>query len=97
MKLTSTTTSTSLYELIRTTNPQAIRLIEEKRIKNELNWGYWVEIVYAWSEINVETILNEASSNSRPVNSTLPIFAFNCKDIHDIYIYGSWDFYLSIV
>lgn len=97
MKLTSTTTSTSLYDLIKTADSTALSLIENKRIKNELNWGYWVEIVYAWNEIHVETILDEASTNSRPVNSTLPIFAFNCKDIHDIYVYWAWDFYLSIV
>ena len=49
MKLTSTTTSTSLYDLIKTADSTALSLIENKRIKNELNWGYWVEIVYAWN------------------------------------------------
>ena len=97
MKLTSTTTSTSLYALIEAQNPDALDLIESKRIKNEQQGAYGVEIAYAWDTINVETILDEADSNSRPVSSDLPIFAFNCKEIKDIYIYWAWDFYLSIV
>lgn len=89
MKLTSTTTSTSLYDLIETQYPTALPLIEEKRIKNELMGGYGVEIAYAGDTINVETVLDEADTDSRPVSSDLPIFAFNCKEIKDIYIYGS--------
>ena len=97
MKLTSTTTSTSLYALIEAQEPTALELIEKKRIKNELLWGYWVEIAYAWDTVNVETVLDEADWDSRPVSSDLPIFAFNCQDIRDVYVYWAWDFYLSIV
>ena len=97
MKLTSTTTSTSLWDLIEAQEPTALDLIEKKRINRDRAWNYGVEIAYAWDEINVETILDEADSDSRPVNSDLPIFAFNCADIHNIYIYWEWDFYLSIV
>jgi len=97
MKLTSTTTSTSLYDLIEAQNSDALALIESKRIKNEKQGGFGVEIAYAGDTVYVETILDEADSDSRPVSSDLPIFAFNCKEIQDVYIYGAWDFYLSIV
>lgn len=89
MKLTSTTTSTSLYDLIQAQQPTALQLIEDKRIKNELMGAYGVEIAHAGDTINVETILDEATADSRPVSSDLPIFAFNCKEIKDIYIYGA--------
>lgn len=97
MKLTATTSSTSLFDLIQTANPTAIDLIEEKRIWNELNWQFGVEIKRDSADIYVETILDEATTDSRPVDSDTPIFAFNCKDIHNVYIYWSWDFYISIV
>lgn len=97
MKITSTTTSTSLFDLIQTADADALSLIEKKRIQNELMWTYWVEIAYTGDTVYVETILDEATTDSRPVSSDLPIFAFNCKDIKQVYVYWSWDFSLSIV
>lgn len=97
MKLTATSTSTSLYDLIETANSTAIAKIEEKKIWNELNWMFGVEIKRDSTDVYVETILDEATTNSRPVDEDTPIFAFNCKDIHDVYVYWSWDFYISIV
>ena len=97
MLLTATTTSTSLFDLIETTDSTAIEKIEKKRIWNELNWMFGVEIKRASDDIYVETILDEATTDSRPVDEDTPIFAFNCKDIHDVYIYGDGDFYISIV
>jgi hypothetical protein len=41
------------------------------------------------SDVNVETILNEASANSRPVNETAPVFAFNIDDLKKVFIYGN--------
>lgn len=91
MKLTATTTSTSLWDLIKTAYPDAIDTVKKKK------WNYWVEIAYTWNDVYVETILDEATSDSRPVNATMPIFAFNVSNIQDVYIYGSWDFSCSIV
>ena len=97
MKITSTTTSTSLFDLIEAQNSTALDLIENKRINRDRSGNYGVEIAYVWDDIYVETILDEATTDSRPVSSDLPIFAFNCKDIHNVYVYGAWDFSLSIV
>ena len=97
MKITATTTSTSLFDLIQTADADALSLIEKKRIQNEMMGTYWVEISYIWDDVYVETILDTANTDSRPVSSDLPIFAFNCKDIKQVYIYGNWDFSLSIV
>lgn len=96
MKLTATTTSTSLFDLVNSVE-WAIEKIEQKKIWNELNGMFGVEIKRIDADIYVETILDEATENSRPVDSDTPIFAFNCKDIHNVYIYGEWDFYVSIV
>ena len=96
MKLTATTTSTSLYDLIDATS-WAIAKIEKKKIWNEKNWVYWVEIKRKEADIYVETILDTATTDSRPVDEATPIFAFNCQDLHNIYVYGEWDFYISIV
>ena len=99
MKLTATTTSTSLYDLIKTANADALKLIENKRIKNELNWSYWVELLRKEDDIYIETILDTATTNSRPLNETAPIFAFNCMDLINIKIIAesNSDFYCSIV
>ena len=91
MKLTATTTSTSLWDLIKTADQDAINAVK----KHNLNYG--VEIAFTWNDVYVETILDEATSDSRPVNATLPVFAFNCLDIQKVYIYGSGDFSCSIV
>lgn len=96
MKLTATTTSTSLYDLIDATD-WAIARIEKNRIGNELNWMYGVEIKRAEADIYVETILDEADTDSRPVDESTPIFAFNCQSLQNIFIYWEWDFYVSIV
>ena len=58
---------------------------------------YWIEIKRKDSDIYVETILNTADTDSRPVDETTPIMAFNCQSLHDIQIYWDWDFYISIV
>ena len=97
MKITATTTSTSLFDLIQTADADALSLIEKKRINWDRAGNYWVEIAYTGADVYVETILNEATSDSRPVTSDLPIFAFNCSDIKEVYIYWDWDFSLSIV
>ena len=96
MKLTATTTSTSLYDLIDATS-WAIAKIENKKIWNEKNWVYWVEIKRKEADIYVETILDTATTDSRPVDEWTPVFAFNCQDLHNIYVYWEWDFYISIV
>ena len=97
MKLTATTTSTSLYDLIETADSTAIERISKNTIWNELNWMYWVEIKRADADIYVETILDTADTDSRPVDETTPIFAFNYNNLQNIFIYWEWDFYVSIV
>lgn len=97
MKLTATTTSTSLYDLIQTASATAIARIEKNSILNEKNWMYWVEIKRKEADIYVETILDEATTDSRPVDETTPIFAFNCQSLQNVFVYGEWDFYISIV
>ena len=97
MKLTATTTSTSLYDLIETADPTAIERISKNTIWNELNWMYWVEIKRKEADIYVETILDTATTDSRPVDEATPIFAFNCNNLQNIFIYWEWDFYVSIV
>lgn len=100
MKLTATTTSTSLKDLIATADPTALSLIEKKRIQNELMWAYGVEIMRDSGDIYVETILDEARTiDWRPVNTTAPIFAFNCMELANIYVIASadTDFYISIL
>jgi hypothetical protein len=39
------------------------------------------------ADIYVETVLDEASADSRPVNDTAPIFAFNIDNLDKVYIY----------
>ena len=99
MKLTATTTSTSLYDLIKTADSTAMSKIESKRIQNELNWAYWVELLRDEDDIYIETILDTATTDSRPLNETAPIFAFNCSDLNNIKIIAesNSDFYCSIV
>lgn len=97
MKLTATTTSTSLYDLIETADPTAIERISKNTIWNELNWMYWVEIKRKEADVYVETILDTATTDSRPVDEATPIFAFNCNNLQNIFIYWEWDFYVSIV
>jgi hypothetical protein len=41
------------------------------------------------TDINVETILDEASANSRPVNDTAPVFAFNIDSLDKVFVYGN--------
>lgn len=99
MKLTATTTSTSLEELLETAEPGVLEIIESKRIQNEKIWNFRVEIMFAWGEndeLNVELILNTADGDSRPVNASNPVFAFECMHLRDVQIYGSSDFYVSI-
>lgn len=97
MKLTATTTSTSLYDLIETADPTAMARIEKNSILNEKNWMYWVEIKRKETDIYVETILWTADTDSRPVDEATPIFAFNCQSLQNVFVYGEWDFYISIV
>lgn len=97
MKLTATTTSTSLYDLIETADPTVIERITKNTIWNELNWMYGVEIKRKEADVYVETILDEATTDSRPVDESTPIFAFNCQSLQNIFIYWEWDFYVSIV
>lgn len=97
MKLTATTTSTSLYDLIEAKDATLITKIEQKKIGNEKNGLYGVEIKRDSADVYVETILDEATTDSRPVDEDTPIFAFNCQDIHNVYVYWNWDFYISIV
>ena len=102
MKLTATTQSTTLFDLLQnatTDEFKPLQLIEAKRIKNELEWCYGVEIVRWDWDIYVETIDTEASTDSRPINSNTPIFAFNTMDLRYISVYAesSTDFYISIV
>ena len=91
MKLTATTTSTSLWDLIESKDPTAIETVK----KHNLNYG--VEIAYTWNDVYVETILDEATSDGRPVTADLPIFAFVCEDLKNVFLYGSWSFSCSIV
>ncbi|MBO7713675.1 MAG: hypothetical protein J6S85_08915 [Methanobrevibacter sp.] len=46
MKITSTTTSTSLFDLIEAQNSTALDLIENKRINRDRSGNYGVEIAY---------------------------------------------------
>lgn len=96
MKLTATAQSTSLFDLINAVD-WAIEKIESKKVWNELNWMYWVEIKRDSSDVYVETVLDEATADSRPVDETTPIFAFNCQDLNDVFIMWDGDFYISIV
>lgn len=98
MKLTATTTSTSLYDLIETQEPEALELIEAKVIKGWTFWNYWVEVCYLDAEVGFETVLEQAvSGECRTISSSLPTFAFNTTDLRNIQVVWGWDFIISIV
>lgn len=98
MKLTATTTSTSLLDLIKAYDAtNSTTVAKDIYDKQWTNMGFWIEIMRDSSDVNVETILNEASANSRPVNETAPVFAFNIDDLKKVFIYGNWTFFVSIV
>lgn len=98
MKLTATTTSTSLQDLIKaydeTNSTDAFNTVMKRQWTNE--W-FGIEIMKDSSDVYVETILDEASTDSRPVNDTAPVFAFNIDSLDKVFIYWSGDFFLSIV
>lgn len=98
MKLTATTTSTSLQDLIKaydeTNSTEVLKNVFERQWTNL--W-FGIEIMKDSADIYVETVLDEATANSRPVNDTAPIFAFNIDNLDKVYIYWNWDFFLSIV
>ena len=98
MKLTATTTSTSLQDLIKaydeTNSTEVLKNVFERQWTTL--W-FGIEIMKDSADIYVETVLDEASADSRPVNDTAPIFAFNIDSLDKVFIYGSWDFFLSIV
>lgn len=95
MKITSTTTSTSLYDLIETANPW---YFENQNYSSKMKHGnVWIEIAYIGDTVYVETMTDEATSDSRPISADLPIFAFVCEDLKNVFVYGSWSFSCSIV
>lgn len=98
MKLTATTTSTSLEDLIKaydkTNSTNVYDVIMKRQWTNE--W-FGIEIMKDSTDVNVETILDEASANSRPVNDTAPVFAFNIDSLDKVFVYGNWTFFVSIV
>ena len=98
MKLTATTTSTSLKDLVlaydKANNTEVLKSIYAREWTS---LGFWIEIMKDSADIYVETVLDEASADSRPVNDTAPIFAFNIDNLDKVYIYWNWDFFLSIV
>lgn len=98
MKLTATTTSTSLKDLVLAYDKANNRDVLNSIYAREwTSLWFWVEIMKDSADIYVETVLDEASADSRPVNDTAPIFAFNIDSLDKVFIYGSWDFFLSIV
>lgn len=98
MKLTATTTSTSLQDLIKAYDETNSTNVLESVLKRQwTNLWFWIEIMRDSADIYVETVLPEASANSRPVTETTPIFAFNIDSLEKVFIYGNWTFFLSIV
>lgn len=98
MKLTATTTSTSLQDLIKAYDTANSTNVLQSIFDNERShlW-FGIEIMKDSADIYVETVLDEATADSRPVNDTAPIFAFNIDNLDKVYIYWNWDFFLSIV
>ena len=98
MKLTSTTTSTSLYDLIEAQHPEVLKLIEAKVIKGWSFGNYWVEFCYNWSEIEFETIYDTAIAGEwRKITETLPTLAFNVTDLRNVKVIGAGSFIITIV
>ena len=98
MKLTATTTSTSLQDLIRAYDEtNSTEVLKTIYARDWTSLWFGIEIMKDSADIYVETVLDEASTDSRPVNDTAPIFAFNIDSLDKVFIYGSWDFFLSIV
>lgn len=98
MKLTATTTSTSLQDLIKAYDKANNTTVFDDIMKRQwTNLWFGIEIMKDSTDINVETILDTASANSRPVNDTAPVFAFNIDSLEKVFIYGNWTFFVSIV
>lgn len=98
MKLTATTTSTSLQDLIKAYDKANSTTVFDDIMKRQwTNLWFGIEIMKDSTDINVETILDTASANSRPVNDTAPVFAFNIDSLEKVFIYGNWTFFVSIV
>lgn len=90
MKLTATTTSTSLQDLIKAYDAaNGTDVLNSIHSREWTSLGFGVEIMRDSADIYVETVLLEASANSRPVTETTPIFAFNIDALDKVFIYGN--------
>ena len=96
MRLTATTTSTSLEALIKAYDEtNTSNVFGNLLARAGINW-FNIEIMRDDADIYVETVINEASSDSRPVDSTNNIFKFTANSLDKVFVYGSWEFIISI-
>lgn len=96
MRLTATTTSTSLQDLIKAYDEaNSTNVFWNIMTRAGINW-IKVEIMRDNTDVYVETVLDEASSDSRPVDSTNNIFKFTTNSLDNVFVYGSWEFIISI-
>ena len=90
MQLTATTTSTSLQDLIKAYDAtNGTDVLNSIYSRNWTSQGFGVEILRDAADIYVETVLLEASADSRPVTEATPIFAFNIDALDKVFIYGN--------
>ena len=96
MRLTATTTSTSLLDLIKAYDEtNSTNVFWNIMTRAGINWIN-IEIMRDDADVYVETVLGEASSDSRPVDSTNNIFKFATNSLDNVFVYGSWEFIISI-
>ena len=96
MRLTATSTSTSLQALIKAYDEtNSTNVFWNIMARAGINWIN-IEIMRDDADVYVETVLDEADSDSRPVDSTNNIFKFNTNSLDNVFIYGSWEFIISI-
>lgn len=96
MRLTATSTSTSLQALIKAYDETNSTNVLEWLSARAGIWGFNVEIMRDDKDVYVETVLSEADSDSRPVDSTNNIFKFTTNSLDNVFVYGSWEFIISI-
>ena len=96
MRLTATTTSTSLEALIKAYDESnSTNVFWSIMARAGMNWLN-IEIMRDDADVYVETVLDEADSDSRPVDSSNNTFKFTANSLANIFVYGSWEFIISI-
>ena len=96
MRLTATSTSTSLQALIKAYDEtNSTNVFWNIMARAGINWIN-IEIMRDDADVYIETVLDEADSDSRPVDSTNNTFKFTTNSLDNVFVYGSWEFIISI-